>query len=440
MRAAAWLALLLLCSACVAAAARDARSSPAGTVTDAPDGSSGRRSGTAEAGGDEADVPSEVFARHVERARARLRARSMPSRDPADIALNLPFERTAAPSVPYRGRFLLFHGLNDSPAVWHDFADALVARGYTVRALLFDGHGSTPEEMLEADHVDWIAEARRQLRAWLDEDEAGPVHLGGFSMGGVVATLLALEEPRVAGLLLISPAYRSTLERWLRFAGIYALFRPWVFGGMILEDNPIKYNSIPINSGWQFYSLTRRLARRWRPDDRIDVPTLLVLSTEDSVVDVEHTIGVFRRRFVHPDRHLIVYAPKIGADDSPGTGKAYADVAREAEAHEETRDSRRPELRVLGQSHLSLTNAPSNELFGRDGRILVCNGNEYPVFMACMRSPVHWYGAQHTPSPDGVPVARTTWNPDWSHVLSRFDEVFDASDRDTSPIVGSSAR
>ena len=368
------------------------------------------------------------FAAYRERARVRLAERSMRGRTAADIALNLPFERAAATDVPYRGRFLLLHGLNDSPAVWHDTADALVARGFDVRALLFDGHGSTPEDMLDVRWGTWLVEARRWLADWSPAGSDVPVRIGGFSMGGVIATLLALEEPRLAGLLLISPAYRSSLDRWLRFAGLYARFRPWVFGGMILEDNPIKYNSIPVNSGWQFHLLTRALARRWRADDRIDVPALIVVSSEDSVVDVDYTRRLFRKRFVHPERALITYAPGVGEGDSPAVGPTFDEVSRDAEAHEEVRDSRRPALRVLGQSHLSLTNAPANPLFGERGSVLVCNGNEYPVFMACMRSREHWYGAQHTPSPDGTPVARVTWNPDWAHVLERLDEVLLGTD------------
>ena len=385
----------------------------------------------AAAKGDVVAVPSaeDDFVRHVTRSRARLVARSLPGRTPAEIALNLPFERSADPAVPYRGRFLLFHGLNDSPAVWHDFADVLVARGFDVRAPLFAGHGSTPEEMLDVDHTEWLDLARGLLGGWFDEGDA-PLYLGGFSMGGVVATLLALEEPRVSGLLLVSPAYRSSLNRWLRFSGLYArVVDPWMFGGMILEDNPIKYNSIPINSGWQFYALTRALARRWRPDDRIDVPALLVVSSEDSVVDVAYSRRLFRHRFTHPTRRLITYAPGIPEGGSPGVGPRLADIERDAGPREEARDSRHPALRVLGQSHLSLMSAPSNALFGRDGRVLVCNGNEYPVFMACMRARGHWYGAQHTPSPDGTPVARTTWNPDWDHVVERLDEMLVAPGR-----------
>lgn len=367
---------------------------------------------------------ADTFSAYRDRTRAYLADRAMPSRALADIEQNLPFERLASRDVTYRGRFLLFHGLNDSPAVWHDFADALVARGYDVRAILFEGHGSSPVDMLDVEWESWLASARSWLEDWLHADDPPPIFLGGFSMGGVIATLLALDYPEVDGLLLVSPAYRSSLDRWLRFSGIYKHFRPWVFGGMILEDNPIKYNSIPVNSGWQFHQLTRELDRRWRAEDELDVPALLVMSSEDSVVDTDYTRRLFRKRFTHPDRHMLTFAPDVGDADSPAVGHTLSELRDLTESHEEVRNSRHDELRVLGQSHLSLSNAPDNALFGRTGRVRVCNGNEYPVFMACMRAREHWYGAQHTPSPDERPVARMTWNPDWEHVLKRFDEVF----------------
>ncbi len=46
------------------------------------------------------------------------------------------------------------------------------------------------------------------------------------------------------------------------------------------------------------------------------------------------------------------------------------------------------------------------------------------IFMACLNSQQHWYGAQHTPSPDGVAVARTTYNPVFDTVVDLFEQVF----------------
>jgi len=67
----------------------------------------------------------EPFSEYRSELRHWLERHAMPQRNARDIELNLPFERKADPSVPYRGVYLLFHGLNDSPYVWNDLADEL---------------------------------------------------------------------------------------------------------------------------------------------------------------------------------------------------------------------------------------------------------------------------------------------------------------------------
>lgn len=343
--------------------------------------------------------------------------RSLTGRSKAEIELNLPFELSADEHVPYRGRFLLLHGLNDSPYVWHDYAHELASMGFDTRAILFAGHGTTPVDMLDVHWKSWLYSARQHLQS-LQEGNS-PVFIGGFSMGAVIATWLALDNPDVAGLFLVSPAYDSKLNHYLRWSGIYARFRPWVFGGMILEDNPIKYNSIPVNSGWQYFQLTRGLKKRWRWRERLKVPTLMVLSEDDSVVDTGYTKALFKRRVVAKQRLLIHYKSSIATEET-----VRASLSLRESSDELIRSSRFLQNRILSQSHLGLMYATENKLFGENGTVLVCNGNEYPVFSACMRARNHWYGAQHTPSPDGVAVARTTFNPDWSTVIDELKRLF----------------
>ncbi len=330
--------------------------------------------------------------------------RGMPHRTAEDVELNLPFDKMADPNVPYQGRFLLLHGLNDSAYVWQDFASSLVTLGFDVRTILFKGHGSTPKDMLRVSSDHWLKESRRQLDLWWDNNS--PMYIGGFSMGAVIASLLALEKPKLAGLLLVSPAFHSKLNKYLRWSGVSKKFKPWVFGGMIWEDNPIKYNSIPVNSGYQYYRLTEK--KSWRRN-KISVPTLVIASLDDSVVDHNYSRKLFKRRFVHPNNRLVLYGNE--------------EIVQFSE-QEINRPSRFPQLRVLNQSHLGLMYKPNNPLFGRNGTVLVCNGNEYPIFMACMRATGHWYGAQHAVSPDGVPVARTTYNADWAFVEEQIQSTF----------------
>ena len=350
--------------------------------------------------------PIADFEAHQQQVLEYLLDYSLPQRNPEEIKLNLPFQLKASQDAPYRGKFLLIHGLNDSAYVWRDTALELAARGYDVRSILLPGHGSSPVHQLDIHYKEWLTAVRKHFALWNIDDT--PIYLGGFSLGGVLATILALEQPQVKGLFLFSPAYKSKLNHYLRWSWIYQKFRPWIFGGMILEDNPIKYNSIPVNSGTQFFNTTRKLAGKWRFKS-LDIPVLMILSSDDSVVDIEFVRKKFASKFKHPNKQLMIYA---------------ADPEQPTKQNELLVDSQNLERRIINQSHLSLMNSPNNPLFGERGNVLVCNGNEYPIFMACMRAKGHWYGAQHTPSPDGTPVARTTYNPKFDRIFESFDNLF----------------
>ena len=355
---------------------------------------------------DQFPVPQASFQCYVESASAFLRENSLSNRTPEGIALNQPFELTADRSVSYRGKFLLIHGLNDSPYVWRDVAKELQQRGFDVRAILLPGHGTTPEHMLEVHYKEWLKASRQHYEFW--DDGKTPIYLGGFSLGGVIATILTLEKKDIAGLLLFSPAYHSRLNHLLRWSWLYKKKEEWLFGGMIIEDNPAKYNSIPINSGDQYFRISRYLKKKWKRK-KIEVPALLIITEDDSVVDISHLKKTFERRFSNPDSRLIAYSTDQEPRSSP---------------RQISRNSAFPEYRILNQAHLSLMNSPDNLLYGGNRGLLICNGNKYPVFQACLRSKEHWFGAQHTPSPDGVAVARTTINPDFNFIFQTFDNIF----------------
>jgi len=351
-------------------------------------------------------TPQADFDLHVRSMLDYLTPRSLRTRSADEIALNLPFQRSAKKDVPYRGRFLLFHGLGDSAYVWSDMADAISQRGFDVRAVLLPGHGSHPSQMLDVSYKQWLATAREHIRLW--RDDTTPLYLGGFSMGAVIASVMALEHDDIAGLLLFSPAFHSRLNHLLKWAWAYKRFRPWMFGGMILEDNPVKYNSIPINSVDQYYRTARYLKKKWG-DRRVHIPTLAVMSDDDSVVNIDSVRSDLAMRFTHPQNRTLIYTNEKLKRKHP---------------LEQIRRSHYPSLRILNQSHLSVLTSPHNRLYGKNASVLVCNGNEPKIFFACLRATGHWYGAQHTPSPDAVAVARTTYNPDWNHVLKLFDRVF----------------
>lgn len=321
-----------------------------------------------------------------------------------EIALNAPFERFAADGVAYRGKFLLIHGLNDSPFIWHDLADRLSREGFDVRAILLPGHGSRPGAMLDVRYEDWLAVARGHLEGW--KTDAAPIYLGGFSLGGVVATALALEDDSVAGLLLFAPAWRSDAEDILKWSSLLALARDWAFIGP--QINPVRYGSIPVNAGAQYYGVTRYLEELWGTRT-LGIPVFVVVTTEDSVVDVNHVRDVFRDRFPAPGNRLVIYS---------------ASGAVPRDGREIVRDGADPARRILNRSHMGLMIAPENPRYGEAGDIIVCNGGGGAGRTACRSAPLIWHGAWGTNSPDGAPVARTTYNPDFEFLIETARLVF----------------
>lgn len=115
------------------------------------------------------------------------------------------------PAGEAKGTVLLLHGKNFSGAYWERTTRALVEHGYRVIApdQIGFGKSSKPTDVQYSFH-----EMARHTIALLDELGVREVVAVGHSMGGMVATRLALGAPeRVVGLALLNPI---GLEDWQR--------------------------------------------------------------------------------------------------------------------------------------------------------------------------------------------------------------------------------
>ena len=114
---------------------------------------------------------------------------------------------------------VLLHGGFSGAASWAAEAPALAAAGFRVQVPERRGHAHTPDvegplsyEVMAADTV-----------AYLEAEAGGPAHLVGWSDGAIVALLVALRRPDLAGrIVLIGQYYNSSgripdsaLDRWL---------------------------------------------------------------------------------------------------------------------------------------------------------------------------------------------------------------------------------
>jgi carboxylesterase len=100
--------------------------------------------------------------------------------------------------------FLLLHGFSGHPGECMPLAEALAAEGYAVSAPRYPGHGTCRADFLRTKACDWV---RRAYDEYLDlRSRYGTVYVAGHSMGGLIASAIAIsfDAPR---LILLAPAF-----------------------------------------------------------------------------------------------------------------------------------------------------------------------------------------------------------------------------------------
>src|SRR5579884_2099869 len=122
---------------------------------------------------------------------------------------------------------LLIMGLSFTHEMWYRTLPGL--SGY--RAILFDNRGMGRSSAPRGPYS--MRQMARDARAVLQAAGAGPAHVIGASMGGMIAQELALLNPEcVRSLVLACTSYSGLFSRWpdMRFAG-------WLLGSRTARDN-----------------------------------------------------------------------------------------------------------------------------------------------------------------------------------------------------------
>ena len=353
----------------------------------------------------------ESFADYRQETLELLRARrSFQSTDSeSELTWNAPGEwrpPSNAGSRPEKG-ILLVHGLGDSPWTFHDLAPALAAQGFLVRTVLLPGHGTRPEDMMDVTLEAWQLVVQEQTDAL--RRDVGQVYLGGFSTGANLVVSYAYENPDIAGLLLISPGFKSVPFDFL--APVIARFRPWVLtpDGTMPLQNVVRYTIVPSNGFAQFYRSSRAV-RRLLDERPYDKPVFMVVAQHDSVLNTDYLLNVFQHRFTNPESRLIWY----------GTAPArLKDTERVL-----IRDDRFPEQRISQFSHMGLPFSPANPLYGAKGDVRVCfNGQLESAMRACEAGADVWYSDWGYREDDKI-HARLTFNPYFDWQVTVMGRVF----------------
>jgi carboxylesterase len=181
---------------------------------------------------------------------------------------------------------LVIHGYTSTPQSMRGWAEHLAAAGYTVRLPRLPGHGTRWQDVNRTRWQDWYAEVDRafgDLRSRCSE-----VFVAGLSMGGLLASKLALEQgPRVAGLIVVNPIYLHD-NRLLPLLPMLRYVVP-SFPGIANDvkkqggEPELAYDRNPLQS---MHSQTQLWAEVKRDLAEIVQPVLLMHSRVDHVVPV----------------------------------------------------------------------------------------------------------------------------------------------------------
>lgn len=220
------------------------------------------------------------------------------------------FVRDDAPSGPRRGSLLLMHGLGEHAGRHAQVARFFTTRGFAVRRYDHRGHGHSDGARGDVpDSGTLLADAQAVLDDWqLTPDEGLPILLG-HSMGGLLAARFAVERrTALSALVLSSPALGLRLGSGQRLllkvmqAVAPGLTLPNGLPARFLSHDaavvhayladPLVHDRI---SARLLGAMLEAIEVAQQGAASLEVPTLLLVSGDDKLVDPAGSEAFFRR-------------------------------------------------------------------------------------------------------------------------------------------------
>lgn len=277
----------------------------------------------------------------------------------------------------YRRGVLLTHGLSDSPYFMRHLAAFFQQSGFRVMAILLPGHGTQPGDLLGVNWREWakaVAYGADRLA-----EEADEIYLAGYSAGAALSVHQGLQDERVRGLFLFSPAFRvSPRAAYANLHKFYSWLVPSARWVDIKPDRDIyKYESFPKNAAAQMYALDKELGARLQTH-QVSIPVFAAASADDATVDAAATTE-FIARTSNPDSKLVLYTTDP-ATPPPGIAAEKLELVNSAV----------PERNIIGAAHTSVVLPGSDAHYGEAGDYSNCvhyYPDETEKYSACMAHP-----------------------------------------------------
>jgi esterase/lipase len=183
------------------------------------------------------------------------------------------------------------HGFTGNPWEVEPLANALKESGYQVLTPLLPGHHILKKRMGKATAEEWIQAVEEIVKNAFKENKE--IHLIGFSMGALIAALIA-SRYKISTLVLLSPAVYMVTPKVLvkRIRNFYQLAKEnrKLLSDTILNNLSSIY-STPFYNILQFQKSVRQ-AKKIFP--YIHIPICIIHGQKDEIVDPRSSEWVYR--------------------------------------------------------------------------------------------------------------------------------------------------
>lgn len=237
--------------------------------------------------------------------------------DPTSMATNWNRTFVLRHDRPTAG-VLLLHGMSDSPYSLRHLGQAFHASGASVVGLRLPGHGTAPSGLIETTWEDMAAAVRLAAQYLHDLVEGQALYLVGYSNGGALAVIHALDAlndsslPQASGLVLISPEIgvspAAAFAVWQGRIGHWLGFEKLAWNSISKEYDPFKYCSFAVNAADQAHQVTAEIDQRLTANPVDDFPPVLAFqSAVDATVSTPALISRLFNRLPAGDHELVLF-------------------------------------------------------------------------------------------------------------------------------------
>lgn len=188
---------------------------------------------------------------------------------------------------------LLIHGFTGSPSEFRRLGYYLNDLGYTVKAILLPGHGTTPEDMIHTGFLDWWRGVKDEFEELRQEGYQRVIPIG-HSMGGLLSLKLAMEEEVPGVVTLAAPIHLGS--RTVIFAFLVQFFVKYISkrrppGADHAKSESLAYDKTPVPCVVHFRKLLFHVKRKL---DRVQVPLFIAQGELDRTSLPESAPFIYR--------------------------------------------------------------------------------------------------------------------------------------------------